>query len=101
MDCGLRMPAVYIYTIWTHVFANINTCIVRRLYQKAHVTTGAQNEIPLDRFAGRSQGRRTAAKVPGYLSREAKEVCIVRQSKICHPSCFFAAQLVRHLSILT
>eukprot|EP00277_Geminigera_cryophila_P009356 CAMPEP_0179405014 /NCGR_PEP_ID=MMETSP0799-20121207/32_1 /TAXON_ID=46947 /ORGANISM="Geminigera cryophila, Strain CCMP2564" /LENGTH=252 /DNA_ID=CAMNT_0021175777 /DNA_START=19 /DNA_END=776 /DNA_ORIENTATION=+ len=48
-------------------------CFPALALPEGNVTTGAQNEIPLDRFAGRSQGRRTAAKVPGYLSREAKE----------------------------
>lgn len=45
----------------------------RWFYQKTRVTRGPNNEIPLDRFAGRARGRRTAAKVPGYLDQEAKE----------------------------
>ena len=40
----------------------------------SRVETGPVNEIPLDRFAGRGRGRRTAARVPGYLDREAKQV---------------------------
>jgi hypothetical protein len=38
-----------------------------------HTASRPNNEIPLDRFAGRGRGRRTAAKVPGYLDKEAKE----------------------------
>ena len=45
----------------------------RWFYQKTRVTSGPDNEIPLDRFAGRARGRRTAAKVPGYLDKEAKQ----------------------------
>ena len=55
----------------------------RWFYQKTHVKTGAKEEIPLDRFAGRGRGRRTAAKVPGYLDEEAKQVR--QQHMYCGP----------------
>ena len=47
------------------------------------VESGPVNEIPLDRFAGRGRGRRTAARVPGDLDREAKQV--KRAPCVCPP----------------
>jgi len=54
---------------------------VRRwFYSTTRVTSGANNEVPLDRFAGHGRGRRTAAKVPGWgLDQEAKQARLAYQ----------------------
>ena len=44
-------------------------------WQNTRVVKGADNEIPLDRLAGRGTGLRTTTKVPGVLDKETKQVC--------------------------